>query len=932
MAHFVGRAEELAVLAALLARPGLCVAEVIGEPGIGKTRLLAEFRAVAAARGHRVLAGQAGELSGTAPFSVLVDAVDDVLVGCRPALDERSLALLADVLPSIEDLAPAERPTGGSRYRVHGALSELLEWLAAPSGLVLTLDDVHWADEATSELLSRLVRRPPQVPMMIVLAYRPRQQPSHLSAALATGHSEIVELAPLSRDQVAELVGADVSQHRLNQLHDLSGGNPLYLDALSKVGTLGSFDAVLHAELAMLAGPERLIAHAAATLDDPFELATVAYVAEVPEHTARIALDELVIRDLVRPDGAKWRYRHPLVRRAAYGSASRGWLHGAHTRAARALVDAPVVQQAPHVMRVAHVGDQEAIALLTSAARETLVHGPATAAQWLRAAIDLLPDSVADQRLGLLAELGHALVLSGSLHESRHVLQTVLHQLPADEPARRAAAVVACARVEQLLGHHQEARGLLLAELQRLPVTHRIEKVLLELELGSVGLISCDFQIDVRWIDDALATSRELGNQAMEAEACAVQALAAYGAADAVAALEWQRKSAILIDQLSDDDLAANLNGTATLSWAELYLAQPRVALRHLDRGLALSARTGQSHQLVYLLTGKAMAQLLLGDLVDASASAAEAVEVAELSASDKLRASSYTIQAMVETNRRNRGLALRAGKRAVRACGDTLDWWSAVAGCALGGARLINGDPDAGVADLVRLSGGPELPLLDPLHRPVFARSLVAAELSRGRPGEARRWITLMARSVAESPGGDLLANRAGHIAYCHAMVQLSTGQTRSAIEYAASAALSFEATDHQVQEMESRELLGLALAASGDTDAAVKELTEVASQYERFEMPGRRDGVYQQLRALGHNVIAPRRPVQLATLPQLTAREAEVATLVADGLTNRDIMQRLRLSRRTVETHISNIRGKLEVESRAALAATVIRASQAS
>ncbi|RSM89467.1 hypothetical protein DMH04_05555 [Kibdelosporangium aridum] len=932
MAHFVGRADELAVLTALLARPGSCVAEIVGEPGIGKTRLLAEFRAVASAKGHRVLAGQAGELSGTVPFSVLVDAIDDVLVGCRPPLDDHSLALLADVLPSIEDFAPAERPASGGRYRVHAALSDLLEWLAAPGGLVLTLDDVHWADEATSELLGRLLRRPPKVPMVIVLAYRPRQQPSHLTAALTAGHSEIVELAPLSRDQIAELVGPDVSQHRLNRLYDLSGGNPLYLDALSKVGTLASFDAVLHAELAMLAEPERLAAHAAAALDEPFELDTVARVAELSKHEARSALDGLVARDLIRSDGRKWRYRHPLVRRAAYRSASRGWLHGAHARAARTLVNAPFVQQAPHVMRVAQVGDQVAIDLLTNAAREALAHGPAMAAQWLRAAIDLLPETAADQRLGLLAELGHALSLSGSVHESRDVLQAVLHQLPADEPAQRAAAVVSCARVEQLLGHHHEARGLLLAELRRLPKTHPAEKVRLELELGSVGLISCDFQIEIGWIDDALATARELGDRTMEAEACSVHALAAYGSSDAATALEWQKKGAMLLDQLSDDDLAANLNGPVTLGWAELYLAKPRVALRHIDRGLALSARTGQSHQLVYLLTGKAMALLLLGDLVEAGVSVAEAVEVAELSASDKLRVAAYTVQAMVETSRRNHDLALRAGRRAARAGGDTLDWWSAVAGCALGAAWLINGDADACVADLVRLAGGPELPLLDPLHRPVFARGLVAAELTRGRPDEARRWIEWMEQSVAGCRGGDLLANRSGHIAYCHATVRMAERDPHAAIEYAAKAVSAFQATDHLVPEVESREILGTALAASGDVPAAIKELTEVASSYDRYGMAWRRDGVYRRLRTLGHNAVAPRRSATQTTLPQLTAREAEVAQLVADGLTNREIMHRLRLSRRTVETHISNIRGKLAVESRAALAATVIRAGQAS
>lgn len=932
MAQLVGRAEELTAVDALLDRPGLRLAEIVGEPGIGKTRLLAEIRAMAFAKGHRVLAGQAGELSGTVPFSVLVDAVDDVLAGGRPPLTDESLALLADVLPSIEEFAPTVRPGGSERYRVHRALSELLEWLASPGGLVLTLDDVHWADEATSELLGRLVRQPPTAPILIVLAYRPRQQPLHQARALVAARTEIIELSPLSRDQTAELLGPDVSRHRLNRLYELSGGNPLYLDALSKVGTLASFDAVLHAELGVLAGPVRLVAHAAATLDEPFELGVVADVAELDEAEAGAALEDLVTRDLVRPDGSRWRYRHPLVRRAAYRSAARGWLHGAHSRAARALVNSPVPKRAPHVMRVAQVGDEEAIELLTNAAREALAYGPATAAQWLRAAVDVLPENAADRRLGLLGELGRALALSGSLHASRDVLQSVLHQLPTDDPARRAAAVVSCAQVEQLLGRHPEARGLLLAELRRMPDTHRREKAFLELEMGSVGLISCDFQIDIAWIDDALATAQALGDRTLEAGTYAVLALAAYGVADVTTALEWQQKGATLVDELSDEELASRLEVTATLGWAELYLAQPLAGLRHLDRGLALSARTGQSLQLTYLLTGKAMAQHLIGELVDAGASAAEAVEAAELSASDKLRAAAYTIQAMVATSGRDRDLALRAGKRAAHACAGSPDWWSAVAGCALGGALLINGDAEGLVTDLVRMAGGRRLPLLDPLHRPVFAQGLVAAELSRGRLDEARQWIGLMERSVADSRGGEVLANRTGHIALSHAKVHMAAGQPTQAAEWATKAVLAFGTIDHVLNEAECREMLGAALAASGDHTAAIAELTETAKMYDACSLPGRRDGVYRQLRALGHNAIAPRRSSMQATLPQLTARETEVARLVADGLTNRQIMQRLRLSRRTVETHISNIRVKLDVGSRAALATTVIRASQAS
>jgi DNA-binding CsgD family transcriptional regulator len=229
-------------------------------------------------------------------------------------------------------------------------------------------------------------------------------------------------------------------------------------------------------------------------------------------------------------------------------------------------------------------------------------------------------------------------------------------------------------------------------------------------------------------------------------------------------------------------------------------------------------------------------------------------------------------------------------------------------------------------------MAGGRRLPLLDPLHRPVFAQGLVAAELFRGRPDEARQWIGLMERSVADSRGGDVLANRTGHIALSHAKVHMAAGQPAQAAEWATKAVLAFGTIDHVLNEAECREMLGAALAASGDHAAAIAELTETAKMYDACQLSGRRDGVYRQLRALGHNAVAPRSSAMQATLPQLTARETEVARLVADGLTNRQIMQRLRLSRRTVETHISNIRVKLDVGSRAALATTVIRASQAS
>src|SRR5262245_573768 len=190
--HFVGRAGELGSLERILDEldrgcPGAI--EVAGEPGIGKTRLLRELAARAGARGHLVLAGAASEFEHGLPFSVFADALDDYLAGLPPgrlaALGRAAQAELAHVFPSL----PA--PAGGhqvapqhERYRSHHAVRELLTHLAAPAPLVIVLDDLHWADPASAELLGALLRRPPAAPVLIAVALRPRQTPERLAITL----------------------------------------------------------------------------------------------------------------------------------------------------------------------------------------------------------------------------------------------------------------------------------------------------------------------------------------------------------------------------------------------------------------------------------------------------------------------------------------------------------------------------------------------------------------------------------------------------------------------------------------------------------------------------------------------------------------------------------------------------------------------------
>ena len=229
----VGRVAELGALDTALAgleRREAAVLELAGEPGIGKTRLVAELGRRAEARGWLVLAGSASELERELPFGLFVDALDEYVQSLEP----RRLRALEDSLPALAHVLPSLRAEAApqlERYRMHRAVRLLLEALAEPKPLVLLLDDVHWADSGSTELLGALLRRPPAAPVLIALAARPRQLPERLSSALQrAGTLSRIELGPLSQDEARELVGDAAAA----ATYEESGGNPFYLEQLAR--------------------------------------------------------------------------------------------------------------------------------------------------------------------------------------------------------------------------------------------------------------------------------------------------------------------------------------------------------------------------------------------------------------------------------------------------------------------------------------------------------------------------------------------------------------------------------------------------------------------------------------------------------------------------------------------------------------------------
>ena len=173
----VGRAAELDAGARAVdgARDGEArVLLVAGEAGIGKSALLAATGARARAAGLLVLEGRAAEHERDVPFGLVVDALDDHVAGLHPRRVGTVGPDLAAVLPAVRGAgAPPAAGDGSERFRYHRALRALLELLGRERPLALLLDDLHWADAASVELVLHLLRRPPRVPHLLAVATRP---------------------------------------------------------------------------------------------------------------------------------------------------------------------------------------------------------------------------------------------------------------------------------------------------------------------------------------------------------------------------------------------------------------------------------------------------------------------------------------------------------------------------------------------------------------------------------------------------------------------------------------------------------------------------------------------------------------------------------------------------------------------------------------
>jgi predicted ATPase len=346
--------------------------QIVGEPGIGKSRLVEEVHARLGETPHTWAEFSSSQLLQNTPLHPIAEwgrqrfGDADTSAGQRLADLENTLKLIgldpaeyAPLLAPLVDIPlPAERAAKFAPEELRRRqLAALVAWFLAGARsqpVALAFEDLPWADPTSLDLMQALVERSAQAPMLILATARPEFHPPW---SLRSHHS-VISLSPLDRADVAQMVGELAARHALRNevvegVSERTGGVPLFVEEVTRLllerGEAGGLQAIpptlqqsLAARLDRL-GEAREVAQIGAVLGRDFTYALLSVVGEINDLALQSAFDRLVDADLVHVDGAgpqaSYRFKHALIQDAAYDSLLKSRRQALHRRAAEILRD-----------------------------------------------------------------------------------------------------------------------------------------------------------------------------------------------------------------------------------------------------------------------------------------------------------------------------------------------------------------------------------------------------------------------------------------------------------------------------------------------------------------------------------------------------------------------------------------------------------------
>ncbi len=910
----IGRGAESGALRSALAAAGDGTGGVVflaGEAGIGKSRLAAELAVDARARGVRVLTGRAVPASIASPYRPLTEALLQALRGLPFPADDG----LAPWRPALRAILPAIAAEGDGHGdhspAVRGeAVLQLLRRLAGPAGLLLVLEDLHWADPDTLAVLEYLSDNLSAEPVLCVATCRdePATAAAELMARLHGRRAAArIALGRLSADQVAAMVRACLpaaSEDVVARVQRVADGVPFLVEeSLAAPGVPVSFAEAVRARLTDLNEAERLAVHTAALFGRQFDWRLLPRATGLPADEVAGALERGVRSQLLVVDGDLFRFRHMLTREAVVAELLPPRRVALAARALAALEAAhpqlPGVAGDLAADLAVQAGDPaRAGLLLTESGRSALGRGAlATAAGTLRRAARLL--TAPDQRAEAETLLVEALALAGQVDEAMRIGDRLIAGLtPGGDTGRRRAAI-------HLKLAHAAVDGTRWAAARR--------------HVGIAG--------------DLLAADPEPGLSAETAVLNAEIALAADDAGD--------RARALAESVLASPGASAEIRCRALELLGRVRRARDLDGARDaFEQALATADAAGLA---VWRL--RAMHELGTIDMFDHAgtdrlsqarriaselgAASTGAVIDLQLTATAMFRfeldeADRHAESALAASDRLGLGTTgaiagvFRAEVCALRRDRAEMERFIALALAAAPGDREIEGSALAGARGMLALLDGDMAGALDAFGRGI---AVLDAVPQRGPAPYRGLWPLLLAAhgdpramaAIGHARATGLTVNRAnrGLLGYAEAILAGRTGDTSRATELAAAADGNLR---HYPVWADLGRLCAAGPALAGGWGRPRPWLEAAAGVFGRHGI----EALAARCRAL----LDGPRPSRWSRLG-ITDRQADVLRLVATGISNKEIAARLHLSPRTVEKHVENLLRITAAQSRTQLVA---------
>jgi DNA-binding CsgD family transcriptional regulator/tetratricopeptide (TPR) repeat protein len=948
----VAREDELALLGAAGARAAAGEAGVVlvgGEAGVGKTRVVSEAARRVEADGFRVLPGWCVELGGDAlPLAPLVDVVRTLVRSLPPReLD----AVLGPARPVLARLLPelgTSTAEGGELQpsRLFELVLGMLGRLAADRPVALVVEDLHWADTETLDLLAFLVRTLRQAPVLVVATFRSdelhRGHPlRQLLATLERIRSvDRLELRRFSREEVAAqlrgILDAEPAPALVDAVHQRSEGNAFLVEEMLEVVEAGADEVppslrdVLLARVDRLSEPTRGLLRTAAAAGGRVGEPLLAAVAGLDDGALLTALREAVEHHLLLVDDAgRYRFRHALARDAIYEEllpGERSRLHaayGAAIEAAPSLAgEAPAAALAHHWYAALDL--PRALTASVQAAREARRRfASAEAARHAERALELwerVPDP--EERAGLdyvgLLELAlDASVAAGNENRVVAHAEAAIAAIGDADPQRTAAVLARRADVSRWTARVDVSLLERAAELVGDEPTALRASILAS--LATALMLDDRYDEAAELAPEAVATAREAGEAAAEAGALIVLGCTIGHRGPLEEGLRHLRTAVELAQQGGDHE--TTLRAWANLSDTLELASRHREAVEAAAAGVALSEQVGLARRLGTFLAGNQAESLLrIGR-------AAEALELADrwraLDAETSSAASLEVIRSEVLVTLGLWDEAARSVASARAALGPTPP-------------HQYQGHLSYVEGELARVAGRTDE------VRAAVARGLLGhQEAMLGRYTWPLAWLGLrveadLAETGAADPARvaelvDAAASYSTVPPAMHAFSRLAAAEAARASGADApaawrEAAAEWRAVGQPLRLAYALRRLAAALVAAGERDEAATAAAEALE----LAAASRAEPLVAELEALIRRARLATPAGSAAVDPDpygLTEREVDVLRLVAAGSSNAEIGAALFISPKTASVHVSNILGKLGVARRGEAAAIAHR-----